>query len=167
MTTTRVTRVAVATVVQLLLVGVAVWAPLAARFTGEEVSLRVQVVEGYLPFEDSYVDVSYPDLPQQPGEVEDEGFWDDPDRGAAYVPLTQEGAVWVGGDIQRTAPDAGIFLACDDSGWRLRCGIETAYLATGSENEAVRRALDSGDAVATVRVDSSGHAALIGVSAGS
>ncbi len=163
--TTRTTRVAAAVVAQLALVGVAVWAPLSARATGEEVLLRVKVADTLEPFSDAYVEVAYPDLPHQPGDTEDEGFYDDPGRGAAYVPLTQDGSTWVGGEVQRTPPESGLFLACDDSGWRLRCGIETAYVASG-EPEALRSALLAGDAVAAVKVDGSGHAALIGVQAG-
>ena len=163
MTTSTTTRVVAAVVAQLALVAVAVWAPLAARATGEEVRLRVQVVDTYEPFADAYVEVAYPDLPGQPGAaVEDEAYWSDPARGAAYVPLTQQGQVWVGGDVVRTPPASGRYLACDDSDWRLRCGIETVYLAT-SAPDTVRDALRTGDAVATVKVDASGHAALIGV----
>ncbi|HEX6917801.1 MAG TPA: GDYXXLXY domain-containing protein [Phycicoccus sp.] len=163
MTTSSTTRLVAAVVAQLALVAVAVWAPLAARATGEEVRLRVQVVDTYEPFADAYVEVAYPDLPRQPGaSAEDEAYWSDPARGAAYVPLTQQGQVWVGGEVVRTPPASGRYLACDDSDWRLRCGIETVYLAT-SAPEAVRDALRTGDAVATVKVDASGHAALIGV----
>jgi uncharacterized membrane-anchored protein len=73
----------------------------------------------------------------------------------------------MGGDVVRTPPSDGPFLRCDDTRWELRCGIETAYLSSGSENDGVRDALRSGDAVATVRVDANGNAALVGVSAGS
>ena len=95
----------------------------------------------------------------------DESYYEDPTRGTAYVPLTREGETWVGGEVARTRPDSGPFLLCDDSSWRLRCGIETAYVSSG-EPERLRSALLSGDAVATVKVDGSGHAALIGVRVG-
>ncbi|HET6967000.1 MAG TPA: hypothetical protein VFI44_01930, partial [Ornithinibacter sp.] len=42
--TTRTARVAAACAVSLALVGVAVWAPLSARLTGEEITLRVAPV---------------------------------------------------------------------------------------------------------------------------
>ena len=58
MTTSTTTRVVAAVVAQLALVAVAVWAPLAARATGEEVRLRVQVVDTYEPFADAYVEVA-------------------------------------------------------------------------------------------------------------
>jgi hypothetical protein len=167
MTATRTTRVAAAVVAQLLLVGVAVWAPLAARFTGEEVELRVEVADTYEPFADAYVRLSYPDLPGEvvpKGEVSETEMQQlEAEMGTAFVPLSPQGALWVGGDVVRDEPQAGPFLRCDDSQWQLRCGIETAYVATGAENDPVRAALRSGDAVAVVRVDGSGHAALIGV----
>jgi uncharacterized membrane-anchored protein len=170
MTATRVTRVAGAVVVQLLLVGVAVWAPLAARLTGDEVVLRVEVADDYEPFADAYVPLSYPDLPRDEQAVEGEVSDDElqrleDEKGTAFVPLTREGEVWVGGAIVREQPQSGLFLRCDDAQWRLRCGIGTAYLATGADNDAVRDALRAGDALATVRVDGSGHAALMGVAA--
>ncbi len=162
MSPTPLPRLVAVVAVQVVLVGIAVWAPLAARATGEQVRLRVQVADAYSPFADAYVDVAYPDLPDQPGDVQGPSFVEDPQRGAAFVPLTRAGAVWVGGAVVRTPPASGPFLACDDSGWRLRCGIETAYLSTGTSPE-VRDALRTGDAVATLKVDASGHAALIGV----
>ncbi len=168
----RGVRVAAAVVVQALLLGVAVWAPLAARFTGEEVALRVGVWDTWELSDDAYVHLRYPDLPGEedypPPELSDSEIEAiEADQGLAFVPLTREGETWVGGEVVRDEPAEGLFLRCDDSQWELRCGIETAYLATGPENDAVRDALRAGDALATVRVDGSGHAALIGVSTGS
>ncbi|NHA66735.1 GDYXXLXY domain-containing protein [Phycicoccus flavus] len=163
MTPRRPVRVAAAVLVQAALVLVAVQAPLSARLTGEEVRLRVEPVDPYDPFRGAYVDLGYPDLPDQPGT----SFEDDPDvvdpveRGVAYVPLVPRGEVWVGGPVQRTRPADGPYLTCDDSDWRLRCGIESLFLpqdaAAGAERE-----LRQG-AVATVRVDGRGNAALLGI----
>ncbi len=162
----RTARVTVAVVVQLLLVGVAVWTPLAARFTGEEVRLRVGIADDYEPFADAYVDLAYPDLPQTQypqGDLPEEQYRALEDaQGPAFVSLTRDGDLWVGGEVQREEPASGPYLRCDDSDWALRCGIETAYLATGTD-EAVRDALRARDAVAVVRVDAAGHAALVGV----
>ena len=172
--TTRAARVAAACAASLALVGVAVWAPLSARLTGEEITLRVAPFDPIDPFRGAYVDLSYPDLPGASPEF-DESFTEEEikeneeeaqrladERGTAYVPLTRQGEVWVGGPVQRTAPAEGLYLRCDDSSWRLECGIESWFLpqdeATGLE-EAVR----DGQAVATVKVDGSGNAALIGI----
>ena len=159
-------RVAAACAASLALVGVAVWAPLSARLTGQEVTLRVAPVDPMDPFRGAYVDLSYPDLPSSQGasgelsESEAEAF--DEARGTAYVPLTQRGEVWVGGPVQRTEPADGVYLTCDDSSWRLECGIESWFLPQ-DEARALEDAVRGGTAVATVKVDGSGHAALTGI----
>ncbi len=159
----RTTRVAAAVLAQLVLVGVAVWAPLSARVTGEEVRLRVEPVDPVDPFRGAYVDLGYPDLPDVTG-ADGLAGGSDADRGTAYVPLTRRGEVWVGGPVQRSRPEDGPYLRCDDSDWRLRCGIESLFLPQ-ADAAAVGDAVRNGTAVATVRVDGQGHAALIGVEA--
>jgi uncharacterized membrane-anchored protein len=153
-------------VVQLLLVVVAVWAPLSARLTGEEVRLRVAPVDPIDPFRGAYVDLGYPDLPGQP--LLDRELTDaeikaaEEARGEAWVPLTRQGEVWVGGPVLRTQPDEGVFLHCDDSSWRLECGIESWFLPQ-DQALALEDAVRDGTAVATVRVDGRGNAALVGI----
>jgi uncharacterized membrane-anchored protein len=155
--------------VQLLLVLVAVWSPLAARVMGEEVRLKVAPVDPVDPFRGAYVDLAYPDLPGQP--VLDRELTDaeikaaEEARGEAWVPLTRRGDVWVGGPVQRTRPDEGLYLRCDDSSWRLECGIESWFLPQ-DEALALEEAVRAGAAVATVRVDGRGNAALVGVDPG-
>lgn len=171
---TRAARVAAACAVSLALVGVAVWSPLSARLTGEEVMLRVAPIDPMDPFRGAYVELSYPDLPRadgsegidgsvvEPTEEEREAL--DAARGTAYVPLTRQGEVWVGGPVRRTAPADGLYLRCDDSSWRLECGIESWFLPQ-DDALALEESVQGGTAVATVKVDGSGHAALIGVTA--
>ncbi|HSF34666.1 MAG TPA: GDYXXLXY domain-containing protein [Nocardioides sp.] len=166
--TGHLARVVAAVLASLALVGVAVWPQLSARLTGEEVVLRVQPVDPIDPFRGAYVDLDYPDLPSQPlaetdppTEQEQEAY--DDARGTVYVPLTRQGEVWVGGEARRTAPSEGLYLTCDDSSWRLRCGIESWFLPQ-SEAKALEDAVRDGRAIATVRVDDSGNAALIDVS---
>jgi uncharacterized membrane-anchored protein len=166
-TSSRAVRVGAVVLAQLALVGVAVWAPLSARLTGETVVLRVEPVDPVDPFRGAYVQLSYPDLPDQAGQAdgirteEQEKALDDA-RGTAYVPLTRSGEVWVGGPVQRTAPASGLYLTCDDSSWTLDCGIESWFLPQG-EAAGLQAALRGGTAVATVKVDDSGHAALVDV----
>ncbi|QKE85582.1 GDYXXLXY domain-containing protein [Arthrobacter sp. NEB 688] len=162
--TGRTGRVVAATLAQLVLVGVVAWAPLSARLTGEEVRLRVAPVDPYDPFRGAYADLTYPDLPDSAGRVGDPGSGAVADRGTAFVPLTRSGDVWVGGPVQRAAPDDGLFLRCDDAGWRLECGIESWFLPQ-DDAAALGAAVRDGRAVATVRVDGGGHAALVDVSA--
>lgn len=164
-TTSRVVRVGAVVLAQLALVGVAVWAPLSARLTGEQVVLRVEPVDPIDPFRGAYVELAYPDLPDPtfPSDVtEEQQEAIDAARGTAYVPLTRQGEVWVGGPVQRTAPAEGLFLTCDDSSWRLECGIESWFLPQ-DEAAGLQDALGAGGAVATVKVDAAGHAALVEV----
>jgi uncharacterized membrane-anchored protein len=166
-TTSRAVRVVVVVVAQLVLVGLAVWPQLSARVTGSEVVLRVEPVDPIDPFRGAYVALSYPDLPDSAvdsGASEQEQEAVDAARGTAYVPLTLRGEVWVGGAVQRTPPPEGLYLACDDSSWQLECGIESWFLPQ-DEAAGLQAALRDGTALATVKVDGSGHAALVDVSA--
>ena len=158
----RPALVAAVAVVQLVLTAVAVAAPLSARLSGQEVRLRVSMVDPVDAFRGAYVDLSYPDLPGQPAATDRE----QPRQvgGTAYVPLA-EGAsgVWTGGEIASRRPASGRYLACADDGWRIRCGIESWFLPQG-EASALASSLRGGTAVATVKVDRWGHAALTDVS---
>jgi uncharacterized membrane-anchored protein len=164
-TTSRAVRVVAVVLAQLVLVGLAVWPQLSARVTGSQVVLRVEPVDPIDPFRGAYVALSYPDLPDSAvgtGQGEPEQETVDRARGAAYVPLTRRGEVWVGGPVQRTPPADGLYLSCDDSSWQLRCGIESWFLPQ-DEAAGMQDALRGGSAVATVSVDAAGHAALLGV----
>ena len=168
-TTSRAARIGAVVLAQLLLVGVAVWAPLSARLTGDEVVLRVQPFDPVDPFRGAYVDLSYPDLPSGTASTsgtvtEEEQQAADDARGTAYVPLTRRGEVWIGGPVQRTPPADGPYLRCDDSSWRLECGIESWFLPQ-DEAATLQASMAGGDVVATVKVDAAGHAALLDVSA--
>lgn len=172
--------VAVVVLVQLLLLGVVAWGPVIARFTGTPVQLKVGVADPTDPFHDDYLDLSYPDLPQQPQSMvplePEEGPTHEgeptpgelpPEEvglGTTFVPLTRQGDLWVGGKITRTRPVSGRYLTCDDRNWRLQCGIERWFLP-GAEGTDVGRALRRGTAIATVKVDAQGRAALVGISA--
>lgn len=145
--------------VQLLLALLAVLPQLSSRVSGTEITLRVAPVDPIDPFRGAYVDLAYPDLPD-PGST---GHWTD-DRGTAYVPLRQEGEVWVGGPVQRTRPD-GLYLACDDGSWRLECGIESWFVGQ-SEAVDIERSMRDEDALATIRVDRWGNATIVDLQPG-
>lgn len=163
----RTVRVGAVVLAQLALVGVAVWAPLSARLTGQVVALRVDPFDPVDPFRGAYVQLAYPDLPDQVGDGaatltrEQQQALDDA-RGTAYVPLTRSGEVWVGGPVQRTPPADQLYLTCEDSSWPLDCGIESWFLPQ-DRAAGLQAAIGGGRAVATVKVDSSGHAALVDV----
>ncbi len=61
-------------------------------------------------------------------------------------------------------PDEGPYLACE-GGWRLSCGVES-WFTSDDEARRLEDALAAGTGIATVRIDSRGHAVLIDVDAG-
>lgn len=152
----RTRFVVLAVAAQLLLVGVAVAGQLSARLTGEEYLLRVGPVDPIDPFRGAYVELSYPDLQQQ---VDDGTVGR---RGRLYVVLERRGDVHVATGWTRKRPDHGVYLACSDRDWRLRCGIESLFL---SQDEAARVQEDLNDRdaryVARIRVDRWGNAAVV------
>ena len=88
-TTSRAVTVGAVVLAQLALVVVAVWAPLSARLTGEQVLLRVAPVDPVDPFRGAYVELSYPDLPDPSSstpQTQEEQDALDAARGTAYVP---------------------------------------------------------------------------------
>jgi uncharacterized membrane-anchored protein len=159
MTTSTLTRTAIVGLAGLTLVGVAVYPQLSARLTGEEITLRVAPVDPIDPFRGAYVDLQYPDLDQLGGR-RDDGL-DDGERGDLFITLRQEGDVWVADARTRTRPESGVYLACSDHSWEVRCGIESWFLPQ-DEAAAMEAAVGDG-ALATVRVDSRGHAAIVAV----
>jgi len=174
----RTTLLVLAMVAQLLLVGVAVAGQLSARVAGEEVRLRVGPVDPIDPFRGAYVELRYPDLePERDWESGDGdsgmvGVEGEPGR--LYVTLREDGDVWVADGYTRDRPDGGTYLTCDDSDWRLRCGIESLFLSQDRAAE-VQRDIDqsglfaeeqrgrSSGYVAVVKVDRWGNAAVVEV----
>lgn len=155
--TSRTGRVAAASLLSLALVPVAVAGPLSARLTGEEYLLEVAPVDPVDPFRGAYVALTYPGLPvgQELAERRDVGD-------VAYVPLTRSGEVWTGSRAVTARPESGPFLRCKDEHWRLRCGIDSWFLPQG-EAVALEEAVAEGRALARVRIDSRGNAALVDV----
>ncbi|GAB96214.1 putative membrane-anchored protein [Kineosphaera limosa] len=156
-----------ALVVQLGLVGVAVAPQLQARFTGQEYRLRVAPIDPIDPFRGAYVALSYPDLPTSESMARDLAadpgtLSEAPSVGGhvRFVPLIRSGEVWRGAGVQRTRPDSGPYLTCRDRGWQLRCGIESWFVPQ-DRAAAIERAVGSGHAIAVVRIDSSGDAAIV------
>jgi uncharacterized membrane-anchored protein len=154
----RTRRVVVASLVQLALLPIAVAGPLSARLTGEEYLLQVAPVDPIDPFRGAYVALSYPGLPngQDRTERQDDG------SDTVYVPLVRSGEVWVGLPAVAQQPETGPFLRCKDEHWRLRCGIDSFFLAQDQAYK-MEQAVQEGEAVAKVLIDSRGNAALVEV----
>lgn len=150
-------------VLALLLIVLAVgWGQLSARLTGDDITLEVEPMDGIDPLRGAYVDLSYRTIDALVNREPAVANRRPEDRGALFLTLEQRGQVWEATGYSRTRPESGLYLACDDSDWRVRCGIESWYL---SEDEVARvqNALRNGPGIATVRIDSRGHAVLIGV----
>ncbi|CAN5211881.1 hypothetical protein BH24ACT10_BH24ACT10_18660 [soil metagenome] len=151
-------RVVAACLVHLMLVGVAVAPQLSARLTGEELRLAVAPLDPIDPFRGAYVVLGYPDLPQQQQTGRRR-----PLMGTVFIPLKTAGDLWEGSALTTREPSAGPYLRCDTDGWQVRCGIESLFAA---QDEALRieQQLATG-AVAVVRVDDDGNAAVVRVEA--
>ncbi len=162
----RTAVTAVVAVGQLALVGVAVAPQLSARLTGETYVLAVAPVDPIDPFRGAYVALDYPGLRHDDGTWPDQpglGDLDDGQRGDVYVTLAREGDVWVADEWSRERPEGGPYLACDDRSWQVRCGIESWFLP--QEEAAEAEVLLRDGAVAEVRVDGRGNAAVVDVRA--
>lgn len=153
---TRPRRVAAATLVQLALVPIAVAGPLSARVTGEEYLLEVAPLDPIDPFRGAYVALDYPGLPDESTVSGDR------DADIVYVPLVRSGEVWTGESAVSVQPESGPFLRCKGDSWRLRCGIDSWFLPQ-DEALAMEQEVRDGRAVAEVKIDSRGNAALVDV----
>ena len=151
------TKIAIVAVAQLALVGVAVWPQLSARALGDEYRMRVQPVDPIDPFRGAYVDLDYPDLQLDQGNP----IAGDDDGGTVYVTLVPDGELWKAGSYTRSRPEDGPYLTCDDRDWRIRCGIESWFLPQ-DEAAAMQEEVADG-AIAVVKIDGRGHAALVSV----
>jgi uncharacterized membrane-anchored protein len=151
-------KITVLLVAQLGLVAVGVAPQLSARATGEEYLFRVQPFDPIDPFRGAYVDLSYPDLALN---VADEG---DPEVEAdtVYLVLREQDGVWVSDEADTQRPDEGPYLTCDHHSWRLQCGIESYFLPQ-DRAASFDQLVGSGHAVARVKIDGRGNAALVGV----
>ncbi len=156
MNRTATARVALVAVSQLVLVGVAVAPQLSARLRGDTYLMEVAPIDPVDPFRGAYVALDYPGLRQDDSHSSGSG-------GDVYVSLVQQDGVWVADDWSRQRPDDGPYLACDDRSWQLRCGIESWFLPQDEARETERLLQDG--AVAEVRIDSRGNAAVVGVRA--
>jgi uncharacterized membrane-anchored protein len=162
----RIAVTGIIAVSQLALVGVGVAPQLSARITGDTYVVRVAPVDPIDPFRGAYVALDYPDLrhdESQPFVEPGLGALDDGESGEVYVSLVEEDGVWVAEAWSRTRPDDGPYLSCDDRSWQIRCGIESWFLPQDEARAADEQLRDG--AVAELRVDGRGNAAVVDVRA--
>lgn len=152
----RRVRVVAACVLQLLVVGVAVAPSLSARVLGEEYRLAVAPVDPIDPFRGAYVALDDPGLREAVSGIDIE---DD-----VFVPLEADGDLWVGGRTQASVPASGPYLRCASEGWRVRCGIESFFASQGRARQLERELADG--AVAVIRIDGRGNAAVVAIEPG-
>jgi len=150
--------VVAAVAVEVVLALVVVAPQLSPRVRGEEVRLLVEPVDPIDPFRGAYVDLRYARAGNDAVA----------DRlgGLVYVPLVGSGRrPYRLGEPQRERPRRGRFLRCRADG-ELSCGIES-FFASQAEARRLERELRGEDsrrrprAVARVRVDGAGRAALL------
>jgi uncharacterized membrane-anchored protein len=162
----RTVTTAVIAVSQLALVGVGVAPQLSARLAGDTYLMAVAPVDPMDPFRGAYVALDYPDLRHDDSQSFVEpglGALDDGESGDVFITLEKRGDVWAASDWSRERPADGPYLACDDRSWQIRCGIESWFLPQ-DEAAAAEDLLRDG-AVAEVRIDGRGNAAVVDVRA--
>lgn len=158
----RSALVAAAVLVQAALVPIAVFPSLSARVTGTEYLVAVRPLDPIDPFRGAYVALGYPDLgPADPTTDPAQEPRREPE-GTVYVPLVRAGDLWRGGPATRQRPAEAPFLRCESDGWSRQCGIESLFLP---QEQAARleTELAAGGAVARIRVDRRGNAAVVAV----
>lgn len=162
----RILVTAAIAVGQLALVGMAVAPQLSARVTGDTYLMSVAPLDPIDPFRGAYVSLDYPDLRHDDSksfETQGLGALDDGEEGDVYITLVQQGDVWAADEWTRERPEDGPYLACDDRSWQIRCGIESYFLP--QEEAAATEDLLREGAVAEVRIDGRGNAAVVDVRA--
>ena len=84
-----------------------------------------------------------------------------------FGPLQHDpaGDLWEPQPAQLRRPTGGPYLRCDSDGWQLRCGIESLF-ASQRDAKRLERELADGNAVARIRVDGRGNAAVVAVERG-
>ncbi len=157
-----VTRLTLAALVCLALVGVGVFPQLTARLSGDEYLLRVAPLDPIDPFRGAYVALDYPDLPDPDRSVVPGA--DIPAR-TVFIPLSQQGEVWVGRTPTQSRPADGPYLACNGQGFMRECGIESWFLPQ-DDAAALEQSVRDGTAIAVVRIDGRGNAALVDIQTG-
>lgn len=142
---------------QLVTLAVAVGPWLLPRLGGDEYRLAVAPVDPIDPFRGAYVALRYAGVPTYLGQPID--------ARTVYMPLERRGdAVWQGtGTYVLNRPVTGPFLACAKRRGSVSCGIESLFASQDRAKDL--EVTLAGSAVAKVRIDRAGRAAVIGLEA--
>ena len=141
----------VAALVAQLVLLVWVSAPLLSpRLFGDEYRVAVHALDPVDPFRGRYVELAYADPPTSLGS------------GRVWLALRKQGGLWQPAGILRDRPSGQPALRCQARNDTLHCGIESFF---ASEDQARRldQALRVRGAIARVRIDGAGRAAIIGL----
>jgi len=147
----RYRSLAIALLVQVVLILVVAAPWLQARLTGDEYRLQVEPVDPMDPFRGSYVDLRLRGVPDDSGR-----------EGRAYVALRRNrDGTYRGSGTRTEKPDRKPFLRCnvDDDG-DVDCAIES-FFASAHEAKRLERALGRRGALAHVKIDGAGRAAIV------
>lgn len=149
----RTSALALAVALQLALLAVVAAPRLAPRLAGSEYRIATAALDPIDPFRGAYVD---PRVLGVPAFTRREG--------TVYVPLVRRrDGTYRGSGTRREPPADGPFMRCHADG-DVRCGIES-FFASQREARRLERALARRGAVARLKIDGAGRAALIGLEA--
>lgn len=156
----RTVLVTLVALCQLALVGVGVAPQLSARVNGETVLLKVAPIDPIDPFRGAYVVLDYPDL-TPPSE---EDLWGEGEDGDdhLFIVLEERDGVSVGTEWTYQRPESGLYVACAPRSWEVKCGIDS-WFAPQKDALRIERDVMGGHALAEVRIDSRGNAAITGL----
>jgi uncharacterized membrane-anchored protein len=151
----RFRALAIAIVVQIVIILVVAGPWLMARLTGDEYRLQVEPVDPRDPFRGSYVDLRLRGVPAYSER-----------RGRAYVALRRNAdGTYRGSGTRADKPAKGPFLRCNVSGDSdVECGIES-FFASADEAQRLQQVLGRRGAIAHVKIDGAGRAALVDLKA--
>lgn len=146
----RFRGLAIALAVQGLLILVVAGPWLLPRLRGDEYRLQVAAVDPQDPFRGAYVDLRLRGVPTYTER-----------DGRVYIALRRNPDGTYRGSGTRTAkPARGPFLRCDVGDGDVGCGIDS-FFASAEEAKRLERVLARRGAIARVKIDGAGRAALV------
>jgi len=145
----RAVLIGLALLVQVALLAAVAAPRLSPRLTGTEYRLMTVPVDPIDPFRGAYVELRLRGVPAFTRR-----------EGTVYVPLVRlPGGTYRGSGTRSSKPSGLPFLRCHADG-EVRCGIES-FFASQSDAKRLERELGRRGAIARVKIDGAGRAALV------